>query len=71
MKTTIIALCCTLAACCPNPPKAEVSPLAVASCPVIEAPSDESFGATTYTLIQQAGQYRKCRAAALGVSDAR
>lgn len=68
MKQTILALLCmALAACCPNPPKVEVSPLAIANCPDVSAPADDSFGATTYTLIQQAGQYRKCRAAALGV----
>lgn len=67
MKLTIIALCCALAACCPNPPKAEVSPLVISNCPEIQPPADDTFGATTYTLIQQAGQYRKCRAAALGV----
>lgn len=67
MKATLIIMCCMLAACCPNPPKPDVSPLAVSNCPEIAVPSDESFGATTYTLIQQAGQYRKCRAAALGV----
>jgi hypothetical protein len=66
MKTTLIALCCALAACCPNPPKVEVSPLAIANCPEVSAPADDSFGATTYTLIQQAGQYRKCREASLG-----
>lgn len=67
MKSIILIFCCALAACCPNPPKAEVSPLAVSSCPEIAAPADDSFGATTYALIQQVGQYRKCRAAALGV----
>jgi len=67
-KAIIILFCAALAACCPNPPKVEVSPLSVANCPEVSAPADDSFGATTYTLIQQAGQYRKCRAAALGVA---
>lgn len=62
----LFAACVLLAGCCPNPVKPLPNPLVESSCPEISAPSDDSFGATTYTLVQQAGQYRKCRAAALG-----
>jgi len=42
------------------------SPLVVASCPPLTPLADPSFGATTLKLIEVAGQYRECRAAALG-----
>jgi len=62
----ILPFCLLLAGCPTTCPKPDPSPLAAASCPEIQPPSDPSFGATTYTLVQQAGQYKKCRAAALG-----
>lgn len=37
----------------------------VASCPELAALTEPSFGATTLKLIEVAGQYRECRAAAL------
>lgn len=42
-----------------------VSPLLTANCPELVPLSDDSFGATTLKLIEVAGQYYKCRAAAL------
>jgi len=42
------------------------SPLVVVSCPPLTPLADPSFGATTLKLIEVAGQYRECRAAALG-----
>lgn len=48
---------------CKPPP---ISPLVIANCPDIQPPGDDSFGATTNALVQVAGQYRKCQAAALG-----
>ena len=44
----------------PNP-----SPLVLASCPPLTPLADPSFGATTLKLVEVAGQYRECRAAAL------
>lgn len=63
--TMMIVLCCLMAACCPNPVKPEPNPLARAQCTEIQAPADDTFGATTYTLVELAGRYKKCRAAAL------
>ncbi len=50
----------------PPLPDASPSPLVVASCPDLTPLADPSFGATTLKLIDVAGQYRKCRRAALG-----
>lgn len=48
----------------------EVNPLVVASCPKqLPALADDSFGATTDTLVRVIGIYRECRAAALGSAD--
>lgn len=41
------------------------SPLVVASCPVLTPLSEPTFGATTAKLVEVAGQYYLCRAAAL------
>lgn len=43
-----------------------VNPVIVASCPQLTPPSDDTFGATTYSLTTTVGQYRECRAACLG-----
>jgi hypothetical protein len=40
-------------------------PLVVASCPELAPLADGSFGTTTDKLVEVAGQYRECRAAAL------
>ena len=40
------------------------NPLLVASCPPLQPLTDDSFGATTAKLVEVAGQYNKCRAAA-------
>lgn len=40
-------------------------PLVMASCPPLPTLQDDSFGATTAMLVEVAGQYHKCRAAAL------
>lgn len=37
----------------------------VASCPVLTPLADDTFGATTLKLVEVAGQYNECRAAAL------
>jgi hypothetical protein len=44
-------------------PKAD--PLVVANCPPLAPLQDDSFGATTAKLVEVAGIYHKCRAAAL------
>lgn len=67
MKKLIILLCMSLGACCLNPPKPEVSTLVKAACVDPVQPSDDSFGATTYSLTNNVGILKKCRAAALGV----
>jgi hypothetical protein len=41
----------------------EPSALCKASCPDLVAPADKTFGGTTFALISQAGQYRKCQQA--------
>lgn len=50
------------------PPSPEPSALVVASCPKLTPLADDSFATTTEKLVQVAGQYRECRAAA-GVKD--
>jgi hypothetical protein len=47
-------------------PTCTAGPLVEASCPPPVPPSDDSFGATTYSLTSTVGQYRECRAACLG-----
>jgi len=47
-----------------TPPSVGPSPLAVASCPRLSPLADDTFAATTEKLVQVAGQYRQCRAAA-------
>ena len=70
MKSLFIAIAATTLAACsasmPPSPDANQPPLVVASCPDLTPLADDSFGATTLKLIDVAGQYRKCRRAALG-----
>lgn len=47
------------------PSKTGPSPLVIASCPELTPLSNDTFGATALKLIEVAGQYYKCRAAAL------
>ena len=42
------------------------SPLVVSNCPDLTPLDDDSFGATKIKLVEVAGIYYKCRAAALG-----
>lgn len=48
-------------------PACEPNPLVVASCITPIPPSDESFGATTYSLTTTVRQYKECRDACVGV----
>ncbi len=45
----------------------EPNPLLTVSCPELTPLTDASFGATTIKLIEVAGLYYRCRAAALGL----
>lgn len=57
----------TLCGCSTMPsPAPKVDPLVVASCPPLTPLADDSFGATFNKLVEVAGIYRRCRAAALG-----
>jgi len=42
----------------------------IAHCPPLTPLTDASFGATTAKLVEVAGQYNQCRAAALILTDA-
>lgn len=42
----------------------------MASCPSLTPLADDSFGATAAKLVQVAGQYHQCRAAALAAPGA-
>lgn len=42
----------------------EPPPLVIASCPKLSPLADDSFGATTAKLVEVAGIYYQCRAAA-------
>jgi hypothetical protein len=67
-KTSGIAcLLICLTACAPSMPlsKTGPSPLVVASCPMLTALSDPSFGATARKLVEVSEQYYACRKAAL------
>lgn len=46
----------------------EPSPLVTASCPMLTPLTDDSFGATAAKLVEVAGIYYECRAAALANS---
>lgn len=66
-------LCTLIAAilmlgCSASMPPSQVpkpSPLVIASCPELTPLVDATFGATTAKLVEVAGQYHLCRAAAL------
>lgn len=61
--STMLTACAASTRRSPAPPSP--SPLVVSSCPELAPLTDPSFGATTLKLIEVAGQYRECRAAAL------
>lgn len=71
LSTAILAASTMLTACgasmqlSPAEPPGP-KPLVVASCPELVPLNDPGFGATTLKLIEVAGVYRECRAAALG-----
>ena len=67
MKSLSIAIAVTLLTGCAAsmPPSPGPSPLTVASCPSLTPLADDSFGATAAKLVEVAGQYYQCRAAAL------
>ena len=73
MRSIVAGSCTLLTACGPSttPLLAGPNPLVVASCPPLSplAPEQDTFGDTTLKLVEVAGQYRKCRAAALGRDD--
>lgn len=56
-----------LTACAPLTPRCPERPsaLTLASCPELSLLHDDSFGATAAKLVEVAGQYHQCRAAAL------
>ena len=54
----------TLASCATSMPPS--NPMVLASCPNLAPLTDPSFGATVRKLVEVAGQYNKCRTAALG-----
>lgn len=59
---------CLLTACASSIKPSGPSPLLVASCPNLAPLSDDSFGAVTAKLVEVAGMYQECRAAA-GIKD--
>ena len=61
-------LICLLLTGCATPVKLDAgNPVAVASCPErLPALVDDTFGATVNKLVEVAGIYHKCRAAAVG-----
>lgn len=69
-----LSFCCVVAlalsGCSTNPsrPDPQPSPLVVANCPELTPLADDSFGATTLKLVEVAGIYYRCRAAALAAS---
>ena len=69
MKYLCIAIAATTLSGCssltPRLPPAP-NPLLTVSCPDLTPLADDSFGATTLKLIEVAGIYYRCRAAALG-----
>ena len=73
IRWSIPASCVFLTACglSTTPLLAGPNPLVVAACPPLSplAPEQDTFGDTTLKLVEVAGQYRKCRAAALGRDD--
>jgi hypothetical protein len=63
-----VLLLCLLLAGCSVPVKLDVgNPVAVASCPERLPPQvNDTFGGTVEKLVEVAGIYHKCRAAAVG-----
>ena len=62
--TTMATGCASSIRPSPTPP----NPLLTVSCPPLTPLADDSFGATTVKLIEVAGIYHRCRAAALAHS---
>lgn len=56
----------TLLGCASPSTRPLPDPLVVASCPDLTPLEDDTFGATTRKLVEVAGLYHQCRAAALG-----
>ena len=65
--TAATALSSCSASMPPSPVPNRVRPLIEVSCPPLTPLTDPSFGATTLKLIEVAGLYRECRAAALAM----
>ena len=63
LAVTMLTACGALTKPLPAPGP---SPLVVASCPSLTPLSDSSFAATTLKLVEVAGLYLECRAAAIG-----
>lgn len=61
--TTLALSACSTMPWHREPP--QPNPLIVANCPPLTPLADDSFGSTTLKLIEVAGQYWKCREAAL------
>ena len=64
LKSLSIAIACTTLQACATSTPPSVSPLVQAMCPPLTPLDDPSFGATTRKLVEVAGIYYKCRAAA-------
>lgn len=58
----LLQACATSTKPSPEPDRSQV----LAACPLPSPLTDDSFGSVTLKLQQVAGQYRECRAAALG-----
>jgi hypothetical protein len=62
-----IVLCLAIAGCSTTVQKPEISPLVIAQCSDLVPPTDDSFGATTYALIEAVGRFKRLQAAACPV----
>ena len=62
---TLLALTLITGCSASTKPLLHPDPLVIASCPDLTPLSDKSFGATTEKLVEVAGIYYECRAAAL------
>ena len=73
--TAALSAAIALSSCSASMPRSPApvgpSPLTVAACPELTQLNDPSFGATTMKLIEVAGQYRECRAAALAKPESK
>ena len=64
---SLLAGCATSTKPSPAPDQSQV----LAACPLLTPLADDTMGAVVLKLQQVAGQYRECRAAALGEKGAR